>query len=41
MLKCGELEGVPTDCVDGFPKMMSVFNKVDQLSEIKAWNAAH
>jgi hypothetical protein len=41
MIKHGVLDGIPVGIVDGYPKLQSIYEMVDALPAVKAWNADH
>lgn len=39
--KSGFLDGIPTDVCDAYPKIMKIYQTVDEHPKVKAWNEAH
>ena len=40
-LKCGVLDGIPTDIVDAYPLLLQNFNDLDANPDIRAWMDTH
>jgi hypothetical protein len=41
MIKHSVLDGIPSTIVDAYPKLQSIYDMVDALPAVKAWNADH